>query len=436
VLYRKWDQIDTFIRDEKIASLLITPLINFHHTTLSNGLEIVAETNEAAYSAAIGFYVKTGARDETPEIAGVSHFLEHLVFKGAQTSSAEEVNRRLDEMGADSNAYTSEEHTMYYGAVLPELIGDFIELTADLLRPALRPEDIELERQVVLEEIGMYEDTPPFGTDEICRELFFKGHPLGNSILGTVKSVNSLDRETLLEYCRRQYSPDNIVVVGCGQIDFARMTEQVERCCGSWKASSASRHRNFRRVRGKRGFHPILKESATLQYTMLLVDGPSCTEADRYAAELLSCILGDESGSRLFWELVDPGWVDSLGLSVYEYLDNGVFLTGMSCDPDLYEKNINRIAEVYRLASAKGFAQDELERARSKTCSRIVLGNERPKGRLFSVGNDWVVRRRYNSVREELDQINAVTLDDLHAVLRKYPLDQPLTLTIGPKRFR
>ncbi|MCL2305201.1 MAG: insulinase family protein, partial [Planctomycetaceae bacterium] len=101
-------------------------MINFHHTTLSNGLEIVAETNEAAYSAAIGFYVKTGARDETPEIAGVSHFLEHLVFKGAQTSSAEEVNRRLDEMGADSNAYTSEEHTMYYGAVLPELIGDFI----------------------------------------------------------------------------------------------------------------------------------------------------------------------------------------------------------------------------------------------------------------------------------------------------------------------
>ena len=385
---------------------------------------------------AIGFYVKTGARDETPPIAGVSHFLEHLVFKGTETRSAEDVNRQLDEMGADSNAYTSEEQTMYYGAALPELQDEFVELIADLLRPALRPDDIELERQVVLEEIGMYEDIPPFGTDEICRELFFKDHPLGNGILGTAKSVNSLNRETLLEYLKRQYAPDNIVVVGCGRIDFARLTRQVERCCGHWQASrEVFPPRNLHRVRGKRGFRSIHKESATLQYTMLLVDGPSSMDPDRYATELLACILGDESGSRLFWKLVDPGWVDSLGLSVYEYLDNGVFLTGMSCDPDLYEKNMDQIAKVYRHAQTGGITAEELERAKSKTCSRIVLGSERPKGRLFSVGNEWVTHRRYHSVCAELDQINAVTLDDLQEALRKYSFEQPFTLTIGPKKF-
>ncbi len=411
--------------------------MNFHHTILPNGLEIIAESNDSAYSAAIGFFVKAGARDESPEVAGISHLLEHLVFKGTETRTAEQVNTQLDEMGADSNAYTSEEHTAYYGSVLPELQNEFIELIADLLRPALRQEDLDLERQVVLEEIGMYDDQPPFGTDELCRELFFNGHPLGNGILGTVDSVGAMTRDNLLEYCRTHYSPDNIVVVGCGRIDFPAFADQVERCCGDLRSKNgtSSGGRSYRRIQGRRTFRSIYKESATLQYTMQLVDGPSGLDEDRYAAELLACILGDESGSRLFWKLVDPGLVDSLGLSVYEYMDNGVFLTGMSCRPDMYEKNVGVISRVYRRAKNEGFTQEELQRAKNKTCARAVLGSEHPKGRLFSVGSDWLVRRGYNSIRAELDRIESVTLDDLSAVLHKYPFDDPLTLTVGPKRF-
>ena len=137
----------------------------------------------------------------------------------------------------------------------------------------------------------------------------------------------------------------------------------------------------------------------------------------------------------MLFRSVDPGWVDSLGLSVYEYLDNGIFITGMSCDPGLYEKNLDRIAKVYSRARKDGLTKEELDRAKSKTCARIVLGNERPKGRLFSVGYDWLIRQSFSSVRAELEQIESVKLDDLHDVLQKYPFEKPLTLTVGPKKF-
>ena len=154
---------------------------------LPNGLEIVAERNPKAYSTALGFFVRAGSRDETDEVAGVSHFLEHMMFKGTPTRTADDVNREFDEMGASYNAFTSEEHTVYYAAVLPEYQVQASELLADILRPSLRLEDFEMEKQVILEEIRMYEDQPPFGADEKCRALYFGEHPLARSVLGTVE---------------------------------------------------------------------------------------------------------------------------------------------------------------------------------------------------------------------------------------------------------
>lgn len=407
-------------------------MLEFHHTTLDNGLEILVESNASAYSSSLGFFVKTGSRDETQSVAGVSHFLEHLVFKGTKTKNAQQINQLLDEIGADSNAFTSEEQTVFYGTVLPEFLDAFLELYADILRPALRQEDFDTEKLVVLEEIGMYEDQPPFGTDEISRELFFQDHPLANRVLGTVDSIIALTREQLANYFYQRYSPENIVLVGCGKLDFTHFAQQAEKLCGHWTGSEQTVNRQLRRVRGERKFQSISKENATLQYTLQLVDAPNATDSDRYAAELLACVLGDDTGSRLFWNLVDPGLVDSLGLSLYEFLDNGYFLTGMSCVAAVCQRNLELIAKIYRCAQENGVTPEELSRAKSKMLTRTVLDNERPRNRLFSVGNDWVMGRGYKPIREELHAIESVSLEHLHDVLLKYPFDEPLTLTIGP----
>ena len=163
--------------------------MEFREQTLANGLEIIAECNPEAYSTALGFFVKTGSRDETDQISGVSHFLEHMVFKGTAKRSAADVNRELDEMGSFSNAQTGEEKTIYYATVLPEFQDPTIELLSDILRPALREADFETEKKVIIEEICMYEDQPPFGGHEKCMAAHFGSHPLGRSILGTVESV-------------------------------------------------------------------------------------------------------------------------------------------------------------------------------------------------------------------------------------------------------
>ena len=216
-----------------------------------------------AYSTALGFFVRTGSRDETDALAGVSHFLEHMVFKGTPSRSADDVNREFDEMGAHYNAFTNEENTVFYASVLPEHQDRAEELLADILRPSLREDDFETERQVILEEIQMYEDQPPFGADDKCRALHYGSHPLGRSVLGTVASVGGLAVEEMREYFRRRYSPGNIVLAAAGRIDFDRLV--------AWPGSAAasgSRSRPGGRSTGRAGggFHVLHKETATQQY--------------------------------------------------------------------------------------------------------------------------------------------------------------------------
>src|SRR5687768_1577752 len=172
--------------------------MQFRHHTLDNGLEIVGEIAPGAYSSAYAFFVRTGARDESDAISGVSHFLEHMVFKGSEKRSAADVNRDLDDLSASSNAFTSEEQTVYFATTLPEDQGKIVELLGDMMRPSLRQDDFDTEKKVILEEIAKYDDQPPYGAHEKCMAAFFGPHPLANSILGTVESVGALARDQML----------------------------------------------------------------------------------------------------------------------------------------------------------------------------------------------------------------------------------------------
>jgi predicted Zn-dependent peptidase len=404
--------------------------MEFLKHTLPNGLEIVAECNAPAYSTALGFFVKTGSRDETDAIAGVSHFLEHMMFKGTARRSADDVNREFDEMGAHYNAFTNEECTVYYAAVLPEQQEQAVDLLADILRPALREDDFNTEKKVIIEEIQMYEDQPPFGADDKCRTLYYGSHPLGRSVLGTPKSVGDLTAGAMRDYFRRRYSPGNIVLAGSGRIDFDALVATAQRCCGHWEPEAT--HRKIDPVAGRSGLHVLRKETATQQYMLQLTAGPSAEDDDRYAAKLLATVLGDDSGSRLYWELVDPGLAEHASLSHGEHQGAGMMMTYMSFEPQQTADNLRRIRNIYHQTEADGVTAAELDQAKNKIRSRIVLSSERPRGRLFAVGNDWVYRREYRPTDAELQAVAGVKLDELTAVLAKYPLSRPTTVTIGP----
>jgi len=404
--------------------------LQFRKHTLDNGLEIVAECNPRAYSAALGFFVKTGSRDETDENHGVSHFLEHMTFKGTPTRSAVDVNRELDEIGSHANAFTSEEQTVYYAAFLPEYQDRAVELLSDILRPSLRDDDFEMEKKVILEEIAKYEDQPPFGAHEKCMAAHFGSHPLGRSVLGTTNSVGALSRDQMLAYFRQRYSPRNIAVVATGNVDFDRLVSLTDEYCGSWEPFDAPR--GTPRADAHTGFDILQKEMAFQQYVVQIANGPAVEDDDRYAGRMLATILGDDSGSRLFWELIDSGLAETAAMGAYEYQGTGIFMTYLCCTPEDTSANLALIAEIQRDVETGGVSDEELAQARSKILSHIVLQSERPANRLFAVGSNWVQRGEYRTVREVLDSYEAVTVSDIVTILEKYPLTANTTVAIGP----
>ncbi|MCA9230212.1 MAG: insulinase family protein [Planctomycetales bacterium] len=404
--------------------------MRFLSHTLDNGLEIVAECNEAAHSQGIGFFVRTGARDETDELAGVSHFLEHMVFKGTPRRSAEDVNREFDQLGAHYNAFTSEENTVYYASVLPECQEATVDLLADVMRPSLRADDFEMEKKVIIEEIQMYADQPPFGMDDHIKELHYGKHPLARSVLGTVQSITALTPDQMRAYFESRYCPSNLFVAAAGKVDFEALVDQVASRCGGWIDRPTSRE--IDKANSVSQFQWVPRESATQQYVLQLADAPASEDKDRYAAKLLATVFGDDSGSRLYWEIVDPGLAESASMGHYEYLGVGMFFSWLSCDPETAKANLERLSKLQEVAEKDGFTAKELQQAQSKVKARVVLGSERPRNRLFHVGGNWMQRREYRSVADDLAAIDEVSLDSLHKVLEKFPLSRHTTVTIGP----
>jgi predicted Zn-dependent peptidase len=402
----------------------------FRSHTLDNGLEIIAECNDEAVSTGLGFFVRTGARDETDELAGVSHFLEHMCFKGTPRRSADDVNREFDEIGAHYNAFTSEENTVYYASVLPEYQEACIDLLSDIMRPSLRESDFDMEKNVILEEIQMYLDQPPYGMDDRIKELHLGKHPLARSVLGTEESIKALTAKQMDTYFRSRYSPSNVFVAAAGKVDFDGLVEQVAKRCDAWERLEAPR--DTPPAAATPGFEAVQRESTTQQYVLQLADAPASEDDSRYAAKLLSVIVGDDSGSRMYWEITDPGLAETAALGHYEYQGIGMFYTWLACEPDQTDANLARLDTIYRTVESKGITADELSQAKNKVKARVVLSSERPRSRLFNVGGNWMQRSEYRSVADDLASINAVTIEHVHEVLKRFPFSAHSTISVGP----
>ncbi|HUE13872.1 MAG TPA: pitrilysin family protein [Planctomycetaceae bacterium] len=404
--------------------------MKFHETKLDNGLSVIAELNPSVLSVAAAFFVRTGARDESAEVSGVSHFLEHMAFKGDGKHSADDVNRIFDEVGARYNASTSEETTMFYAAVLPEYLPTVFEVLAGLLRPSIREADFEVERKVILEEIGMYEDQPSFIAYESAMKTHFKGHPLGQSILGSKDSISALKRDQMARYHDEHYRGGNITIAVAGNADWEQVVKLAKHWCGDWPAGRTPRPADEARPKGGRAI--VAKESSTQQHVMQMAAAPSATSPLRLAAEVLSVIVGDDSGSRLYWDLVDPGLAESADLSYNEYDGSGAYLTYLCSTPESTADNLERIAAIYADVNEHGVTEEELVQAQNKVASRIVLRSERPMGRLSSLGSNWVYRGEYRSVQDDLESFRQITTDDIRNLLATYPLGQLSTAAVGP----
>ncbi|HEV2947170.1 MAG TPA: pitrilysin family protein [Gemmataceae bacterium] len=407
--------------------------MTFYKHALKNGLRIIGETNSSARSVALGFFVRTGSRDETAPISGVTHFLEHMVFKGTPRRTALDVNRDFDRIGAHYNAFTSEENTVFYAAILPEYLPESVDILADILRPSLRTEDFDMEKKVIIEEIGMYEDQPMWSAYDAAKRAHFAGHPLANSILGSVESIKSLKRDQMHSYFKRRYVAPNITVVAAGRFPWKRLLSLVDKHCGGWERGAVGR-KGVRETKGAGTFQVVKKEKVTQEHVFMISPGPPVESPLRYAADILATVVGDDSGSRLYWALVDPGLADSADTSFHDYQGTGSFYTSFSCDPSKVEKNLEITAKILREVRQNGITEDELRQAKSKIGSRVVRGSERPMGRMQAIGMTWTYLQTYRTVDQELKAFDSVSLKTIREVLDRYPIDRFTTLALGPMK--
>lgn len=400
--------------------------------TLSNGLQLIAELNPAVHSVAAGFFVKTGARDEIMPVSGVSHYLEHMAFKGNDRFSADDVNRIFDEVGANYNASTGEEVTMYYAAVLPEYLDTTMELLSVLMQPSLGQEDFDMEKNVILEEIGMYDDHPSFTAYDTIMATHFAEHPLGQSILGSKESITALTAEQMRAYHVGRYKAGNITLAVAGNVDFDDLVATAEKHCNGIPAGECDR--TLPEVQAQHRTHLVTRDSSVQQHIMQMGVAPKGTDELRYAAELLAVVVGDDSGSRLFWELVDPGHVEAADLGYNEYDGAGTWMTYLSCMPDEVETNLARMKKVFDDVNRNGVTAHELEQAKNKVASRIVLRGERPMGRLSSLGGNWVYRHEYTSITDDLQIVRDLSLADISRLLEQFPITIYTTVGVGPRK--
>lgn len=396
---------------------------------LKSGLTVLLERDPDAQTLAMGYFVGTGARDERPAELGASHFLEHLMFKGSVEVSALDLNTRLDALGGQSNAFTSEEATVYHAASLPEQAAELLSALSVLLTPALRPEEVGTERGVILEEIEMYADQPDSRLMDILNAEYWGEHPLGHLVLGTSQTVGELTPEVLRRNFAERYGTPNITLAVCGQFDEQAVLDAAEQVSAEWP-----RHTFERQIAPHAPASGLsLTPDADLSRAQVALAAPGLSNADplREAAHVLTEIIGGENG-RLYWALVDTGLCDSADLSHAEYDGAGTFVGGFSCDPPRTQEVLDAYRAVLSEMQDGGITDLEVRRAARKIAVGALLRSGTPQGRLFSLGMDYLARGELISAEASVRRYADVTPEQVRAVLERRPFDVLRVAALGP----
>jgi predicted Zn-dependent peptidase len=399
---------------------------------LANGLTVIGEVNKSAESCAVGFFVKTGARDESSQINGVSHFLEHMVFKGTDRLSALAVNEEFDKTGAQYNAFTSEENTVFYAAVLPEYLEEITKLWIELMRPALRTEDFNIEKQVIKEEIAMYKDQPNYDVFDRCRMLYFDKHPCGNSVLGSEENIEALTADLMRGYFAGRYVPNNMVAAVAGNFEWDKIRNVFEAGCGGWEKQDVKRE--LTDTRGSRTKQRVEKANLVREHICLMSPAVSAQDQRRFAASLLSMIVGDDVGSRFFWELMDKAIAETASMEFMPMDGTGANCSYIRCSSENTARAMGIINDIFAALAKNGVTEDELTKAKNKVLSALVIKNELPMGRLVDLGFNWTYLGHYQTIEQDVSTIKAVTVAEINALIKEYPLSEFAQFSLSPAK--
>lgn len=407
------------------------------HHRLPGGLTLLLEPDPAAQTVAAGYFVNTGSREESAAEMGASHFIEHLLFKGSDTLSAAQLNERLDDLGGHANAFTSEEATVYHAATLPERTTELLGTLTELMRPALRPDDIATERGVILEEIAMYAEQPAVRVTDELRADYWGDHPLGWPILGTAATVTDLTPDALRRNHRDRYGADRVTLTVTGQFDPPAVLDWARTHLHDWPAATrpAPPRLPARRPDHAAPRHPgtvRVINDPTLSRVQVTAAAPGldATHPLREAAHVLADLIGGENGA-LYWHLIDDGSCDSADLGHLEYQDAGTFEGGFSCDPD---RAAAALATYRRVLAGAGdlITPVAVRRAARKLAVGTLLRAETPQGRLFTLGMEFLATGRTPDTAASVRRYEQVTADDVREVLRLCPLDRLTVVALGP----
>ena len=385
-------------------------------STLDSGVRVVTEAMPSVRSIALGFWIRSGSRDEPMEQAGISHFLEHLLFKGTDRFSSREIDEVFDAMGAEVNAGTSKETTSVYSRFLDRHLEHAFDVLQDMvLRPAYP--DINSERQVVIEEIAMYEDEPSDKVHDVLSGAIFGDHPLGRPIIGTADVISAVPVPTISDWHDHRYTGANIVVAAAGNLEHDAVVEMVS------SAVSVDGGGTKSRTVSPNGATPVLRfhEKETEQYH-LCIGGPGIARGDerRFALRVLDTILGGSTSSRLFQEVREKrGLAYAVFSYASHYLDSGQVALYVGTRPDNVAEAMDVIGTELARLHSEGVTEEELERARENVKGRTVLSMESTLTRMNRLGSSVLMDVPLLSVDEVLTAFDAVTLDDVMVLARE-----------------
>jgi predicted Zn-dependent peptidase len=384
-------------------------------------------------SVAVSYYVQTGSRDEPdPSIAGVSHFLEHMVFKGTQTLDWQQITLEFNKIGAELNAFTSHEATVYYARVLGEYLDRAVDLLSDMMYPRLAESDFETEKEVIVNEIARSEDQPYNITYRRMMQTYFGDHPLGHDVLGSRESIRGMKIDQMRNYWYRRYAANNLILSVAGNFDWNHIVELAEQHCSSWRTGEAGRV--VIPYEPPHAINNILVDKKLKQQIMILaMPAVDVKDPDYYAAVLGGSILGDSDGSRLYWNIHQKGLAESASGGIWAMEGAGIMLMEANTTPEEAPRVLKLLRAELDSLLDDGVFEDELRRAKDKWISGLVLSSESTFSRMRSLANDWVTEGRLVSVEEEIGRIEKVTRDDVMRALHRFPMREKQVLTaLGP----
>jgi predicted Zn-dependent peptidase len=403
--------------------------------TLDNGLTLISERMPHVHSVAIGVWLRQGSRDEPARLNGISHFIEHLVFKGTENRSAREIALSMDSIGGQVDAFTAKEYTCFYAKVLDQHVEEAVDLLADIVqRPRFDPTEVERERQVVLEEIRMVEDSPEDLIFDLFSERFYPGNMLGRPIQGTEKTVSALGRDQLLRFFRRAYRPENLLVAAAGNVRHARLAGWVRRAFGGLARGGAPDGRKA----APRPSRASVKQAKPLSQLHLLLGLPAFREGvrGRFALYVLNTILGGAMSSRLFQKIREER---GLAYSVYSalsgYADSGFLVIYAATSPEGGRELIRLALAELRDLRDRGIRPAELAVAKEHLKGQLMLSLESTSSRMSNLARQEFYLKRHQSLEETLVRVDRVTAGQVHRLARELVGRRSLAFAaVGPVR--